>query len=60
MQSLSQATEDITEQRAAFQAERASFEKAQGVLRAQLAQLQALVASREHELAAATTRLEGG
>ena len=50
LQGLFQATSDCTEQQAAFQAERAEREEAAGVLRAQVQQLQALGAAREHEL----------
>lgn len=59
-QSLSQATDDSTELRASFQAERAELLEEAGVLRARVAQAQALQAAGARELDAATVRLEGG
>lgn len=60
LQSLSQATDDSTELRASFQAERAEMLEEAGVLRARVAQLQALQAVGARELEAAAARMEGG
>lgn len=60
LQSLSQATNDGTELRAAFQAERAEMMEEAGVLRARVAQLQALQSAGVRELEAVTARMEGG
>ena len=59
MQSLAQATADATDQLAAFQAERQERLEELGLLRAQVAQLQALGASREREAAAAAAKAQG-
>ena len=58
-QSLTQATTDSTDQWAAFQEERQQRQEDLAGLRAHAAQLQALGAAREQELAAATARLGG-
>lgn len=60
LQSLCQATADAVEQMAAHQEFRAERDEAVGILRAQVAQLQALGASRQHELQGTISRLEGG
>ncbi len=59
LQSLAQATADATDNLAAFQAERQQRQEELALLRAQLAQLQALGASKEREAAAAAAKAEG-
>jgi hypothetical protein len=59
VQSLSQATADAIEQVAEHQRFRAEQHRVAGDLRAQVAHLQALGATTQHELEAAVCRIEG-
>jgi hypothetical protein len=60
VQSLNQATADAVEQLAAHREFRVEREEVLGVLRAQVAHMQAVGASGELKLKAAATRLAGG